>query len=57
MKKYIVIWRKIGEERGPVVMITNDIKTAYEYAIKRLPNGKEALLYNVNTLEYRAIKA
>ena len=57
MKKYIVIWRKIGEERGPVVMITNDIKTAYEYAIKRLPNGKESLLYNGNTLEYRAIKA
>lgn len=57
MKKYIVIWRKIGEEHGPVVMMTNDIKTAYEYAIKILPNGKEALLYNGNILEYKGMKA
>lgn len=57
MKKYIVIWRKIGEERGTVVMATNDVNTAYEYAIKRLPSGKEALLYNGDTLEYKAIKA
>ena len=57
MKKYMVIWRKIGEENGPVVMATNDVKKAYEYAIKRLPNGKEAILYNYDTLEYKGMKA
>ena len=57
MKKYIVIWRKIGEERGSVVIITNDIKTAYEYAKKRLPRGKEAILYNGDKIEYQLIKA
>lgn len=57
MKKYLVIWRNIGEEHGPVVFATNDVKMAYEYTKNRLPYGKEALLYNDNTLEFKCIKA
>ena len=60
MKQYAVIWRKIGEGRGAeglVVCVTNDVKKAYEYARQKLPYGYEAVLYNGDVLEYKAIKA
>ena len=57
VKQYKVIWRKIGEEVGTVVCLTNDLKKAYEYARNKLPNEKEALVYNGDVLEYQGIKA
>lgn len=55
--KYIVVWRDLDEEKGVTVCETDDKKEAYEYARRRLPNRKEAIVYNDGKVEYRGLRA
>ena len=56
MKKYIVEWREIGDEKGTIVMATDDMKKAYEYAHK-CPYGKEWTVYCENKIESQGMRA
>ena len=44
MKKYLVIWRNIGEEKGTVICATNDKKKAFEIGRKNRPYNKEMIV-------------
>ena len=56
MKKYIVKWSEIGQEKGTTVIATDDRKKAYEYAHK-CPYGKEWTVYCDDKMEMRGMKA
>lgn len=57
MKKYIVVWRDIDEENGVTVCETDDRKEAYDYALKKLPCRKEAIVYSDGEIQYQGMKA
>ena len=57
MKRYIVIWKNVDEDKGTVICATNDKAKAFEMGRKNRPYGKEMIVLENDNVIWRELSA
>lgn len=57
MKKYMVIWKSVDDEKGTIICATNDKAKAFEMGRKNRPYGKEMIVLEDGEIIWRELSA